>query len=218
VRPEERARRNVDRILKAVKRLEVVVVPAVVKQGRETEPERCFDPVEALFAAGRFPPSPLQPERVGSQKGAAADPVLAQVVRDAGGWTDAHGVEHPDTWARSIPDPRGLALAELDSALRDMARLGDRVWRLVETLCARPSERLGRAGEGECSVCEDYEPGNERHRLRSGYCTNCYMAWTRAGRPGYLDPAPPRSGAPDARKAWERRRRAELDAREEGAA
>jgi len=68
------------------------------------------------------------------------------------------------------------------SWLRDVERYAVRADRRLVSLTARPSLRVPSVS-GPCGCCEREVSGSPADRMRSGYCTACWWAWRREGRP-----------------------------------
>lgn len=108
--------------------------------------------------------------RGGSSRGPdVPDPVLAYVTAD----------DPPDLVMRWVTE--GMA------GLNESAGALSAVVGSFENALRVEAENKGRqASGGTCQACGAWHSGAEEDRLKSGYGPDCYMAWTRAGRPDRL--------------------------------
>ena len=103
-----------------------------------------------------------------------------------------------------IPADRTLAaMLEFFVALKDAEVAADRIVRRMNEIERLRNIREYRTG-GRCACCDRDVPGIESDRLRDLYCSACWMAYVRAGRP-------------DNRRAFEDDRRNFLDGNNETA-
>lgn len=83
------------------------------------------------------------------------------------------------------------AVGHLRAAVRELQACRSRLNELDEVSGRRAKE----SSVGSCQACDRPVAGTEADRLRAGYCSACFTAWCRAGRPDRL--------------SWERDRRRE---------
>ena len=98
------------------------------------------------------------------------------------------------------PDPIGDDIEEIFGTLTEITGGAKRVNRLYQVVVHAGDALKGRPSTVDhCRACERVVAGTTADRLRSGYCSGCYSAWIRDGRPDRL--------------RFERARREELQAR-----
>jgi hypothetical protein len=99
-------------------------------------------------------------------KGSYTDPTAANVIRRTNASTD----------------PVWEAVKDIATTLNDIAQLCLKIDEKVRYVTGG-AERVKQSTIIYCQACEREIAGTPKDRVRSGYCSSCYAAWTRSGRP-----------------------------------
>lgn len=85
-------------------------------------------------------------------------------------------------------DPVCAAAADVVGLFGQVSRLTKIVDDQRSYIMATGSDKRGRISSlGSCAACSRDVACTPADRLKAGYCSACYMAWARAGRPDRLE-------------------------------
>lgn len=81
------------------------------------------------------------------------------------------------------PDASWRWAEHLSGTAAEVADVLDRLERTLDVLTAAGADPAPPAGAGSCQACHAVVTGTANDRIKSGFCTACYAAWLRQGRP-----------------------------------